>query len=89
MVMLLFASGEHYAFAETTGGGGGSRGGSVPVAGKWIAQALSIRPKFQAFRQIRYMHKPGMCHTVIWDDQYGKIRVNYDSYHMLCDTSLV
>jgi hypothetical protein len=30
-----------------------------------------------------------MCHTVIWDVQYGKILVNYDTAYYVNDTSLV
>jgi hypothetical protein len=39
-----------------------------------------------------HIWKPGMCRTVIWDVQYGKIRVKYDKAfftNTLYDTSLL
>jgi hypothetical protein len=35
--------------------------------------------------------KPGMCHTVIWDVQYGKVRIKYETVYYIKvpnDTSL-
>jgi len=44
----------------------------------------------QAIHIYVYM-TPGMCHTVIWDAQYGEMGVEYDSANLrntLYDTSL-
>jgi len=54
---------------------------------RWVSSPFLGQPDLH-----KYLIQPGMCHMVVWDVQYGKIRAVYNTAYYtntLYDTSLV